>query len=421
MACPINVAETEKLKFFIQLCSTCPQILNDPGLKFFKDFIEQMGGRIPEASESEASEPQAQAKPETAAPPKADIPKQEQADASPDSSETEPEPDIDREGCVEADSETAHEMGDLQKEPTEEDIELANDLRSKAQAAYSEQKYDEAIDLYTQAILLNPKALFFAKRGQCFLKSQKPNACIRDCDRALEINCDSAAAYKFRGRARRLLGHWEESVKDLRQACKLDYDEEADEWLREVTPRAHKLEKYRLDKERRHQEKELQARIKRNQEARDAHRKAQEEEKQRKEDSPTEGMDDDMKSMFADAEMRNAFMEILTDPSKIAKYAGNPKFKKIFDQLSAMGGGGMGGMPGGMGGMGGMPGGMGGMGGMPGGMGGMPGGMGGMPFGFPPGGAAPGADAPPPYEEEPPTAPPTNPKPKASNLTDDLD
>ena len=29
----------------------------------------------------------------------------------------------------------------------------------------------------------------------------KPNAAIRDCDRAIEINPDSAHSYKWRGRA----------------------------------------------------------------------------------------------------------------------------------------------------------------------------------------------------------------------------
>ena len=35
----------------------------------------------------------------------------------------------------------------------------------------------------------------------------------------------------------RLLGHWEDAYKDLTQACKLDYDEQANEMLKEVTPR----------------------------------------------------------------------------------------------------------------------------------------------------------------------------------------
>ena len=34
----------------------------------------------------------------------------------------------------------------------------------------------------------------------------------------------------------RLLGNFLEAAKDLRLACKIDFDEQADEWLREVTP-----------------------------------------------------------------------------------------------------------------------------------------------------------------------------------------
>lgn len=85
-------------------------------------------------------------------------------------------------------------------------------------------------------VLIAGSALLYAKRGQCYLLSSKPVACIRDCTRAVEINPDCAPAYKFRGRAHRLLGHWEEAAKDLRNACKIDFDEQADEWLREVTP-----------------------------------------------------------------------------------------------------------------------------------------------------------------------------------------
>ena len=43
----------------------------------------------------------------------------------------------------------------------------------------------------------------FAKRGNCYIKMKRPNACIRDCTRAIELNPDSAAAHKFRGRANR--------------------------------------------------------------------------------------------------------------------------------------------------------------------------------------------------------------------------
>jgi hypothetical protein len=50
MACPINTEEIEKLKMFIQFASAQPQILNMPQLEFFKKFIVQMGGSIPEGN-----------------------------------------------------------------------------------------------------------------------------------------------------------------------------------------------------------------------------------------------------------------------------------------------------------------------------------------------------------------------------------
>jgi suppressor of tumorigenicity protein 13 len=92
--------------------------------------------------------------------------------------------ELDREGCIEADTDEPQQMGEVDKESTEEDIDKSSEIRSKAAGAYSEQKYEEAVSQYTEAILLNPSnALFYAKRGQAFLKLLKPNACIRDCNR----------------------------------------------------------------------------------------------------------------------------------------------------------------------------------------------------------------------------------------------
>ena len=47
----------------------------------------------------------------------------------------------------------------------------------------------KAIDLFTEAIKLNPQsAAMLAKRGTCYLKLEKPNACIRDCSRFQTIS-----------------------------------------------------------------------------------------------------------------------------------------------------------------------------------------------------------------------------------------
>lgn len=48
MACPINNDEIAKLKMFVQVAAAQPQILNMPQLEFFKKFVEQLGGKIPE-------------------------------------------------------------------------------------------------------------------------------------------------------------------------------------------------------------------------------------------------------------------------------------------------------------------------------------------------------------------------------------
>lgn len=105
---------------------------------------------------------------------------------------------------IEGDELEEQEMGDINKVSTEEEVDQSNEKRSAAMRLFAEQQFDEAIKLYNEAIVLNPtSSLLFAKRGQAFLKLNKPNACIKDCTRALEMNCDSAAGYKFRGRAYR--------------------------------------------------------------------------------------------------------------------------------------------------------------------------------------------------------------------------
>ncbi|XP_058452080.1 hsc70-interacting protein 1-like [Malaya genurostris] len=395
MACPIDPNELVKLKMFIGLCESQPELLNLPQLEFFKRFVEKLGGKIPAGTPNFGEVPKS--KPASQQPEKKESSTKEDSD---------PESDVelDTEGCVEPDDEPEQPMGDSLKEPSEDDIDQANELRSKATAAYSEQNHEEAVKYFTEAILLNPiSALYYAKRGQVYLKLVKPNACIRDCNRALEINPDSATAYKFRGRANRLLGKWEEAAKDLRQACKLDYDEEADEWLKEVTPNAKKIEQHKLKLERRRQEKELRERQERVRKAQEANKKAAEE--SARNDSADFGDflggggggagTEDILNAFKDPEVAAALQDIMSNPSNIAKYQNNPKVMNLVTKIAGQasqsgfpgfgGGAGAGGFPGGFpgAGAGGFPGGFpgAGAGGFPGsGAGGFPG-TGGGPTG----------------------------------------
>ncbi|KAI9590101.1 hypothetical protein GQX74_008269 [Glossina fuscipes] len=259
----------------------------------------------------------------------------------------------DRRGVIPPDRVPEQSTIDFSKNPTEEEIDKAGELRSQAAAAYSDQMYAEAIDFYTQAIELNPgNALFHAKRGQAFLKLQKPNACIRDCNRALAINCDSAAAYKFRGRAHRLLGNWEEAAKDLRQACKLDFDEEADEWLREVTPNAKKIEQHRLKQQRKKDEHDRKAREVRREKARTEASQQQQQHEKHDNTSMPGGFSAganliDLLSSINDPEVMAALQDIMKNPTNIEKYKSNPKLAKIIDVFKSSFPCGVGGFPGG--------------------------------------------------------------------------
>ncbi|MEJ1274538.1 hypothetical protein NN561_005424 [Cricetulus griseus] len=148
--------------------------------------------------------------------------------------------EIDNDGVIEPDTGAPQETGDENAEKIEEMMDQANE-KGAAIEALNDGDLQKAIDLFTDAIKLNPRlAILYAKRASVFVKLQKPNAAIQGCDRAIEINPDSAQPYKCRGKAHRLLGHWEEAAHDLALACKLDYDEDASAMLKEVQPRAQK-------------------------------------------------------------------------------------------------------------------------------------------------------------------------------------
>jgi len=413
----IPPAQLAQLKAFVNILKAQPALLHTPELAFLRDYLESLGATLPPKPEpkQEKEKTPEPAKEDTPAPPE---PEEESQEDEPMSEESDVE--LDMEGVVEADQGDPQSMGDPNKELSEDDFDKFDAKRSEAMSVFSEGEWEKAIPIFTEAIEINAtSAMPFVKRGQCFMKLSKPNACIRDCTRAIEINPDNAAAHKYRGRANRLLGNFLEAAKDLRLACKIDFDDQADEWLREVTPNAKKIEEHERKKQRKREEKEIAEKKDRIKKAQEARAKAAEEA------SDMGGMpggmpggmggmgglfsDPELLESLSDPEVAAAFEDITSNPANIMKYQGNPKVMKLLTKMAGkMGGGGggmggLGGMFGGMGGAGGMPGGMG---GMPGGMGGMPGGMGGMPGGM---GGMPGGAAPPPSGGKPPSA------------TDDLD
>ena len=67
-------------------------------------------------------------------------------------------------------------------------------------------------------------------------KLKRPSAALKDCDRALKSNPDSAVALMWRGRANMLLGNFEDAQKDFSQSARIDSNEVLEDWIRENKP-----------------------------------------------------------------------------------------------------------------------------------------------------------------------------------------
>jgi len=266
--------EVTLLKRFVALCKADPDMLHKPEMAFYKEYLQSLGATIPSKTQKTSEQSQFTSNQF----------EEQQEPESEISEDVLPKPDLDESGIlVDKSGNDLLPMGDQSKETTEEDMEQSNVNRDLAHTYFSQAEYEKSLEHYTKAIMLNPgSSMLFAKRANSLIKLSKFAEAIRDCDRAIKINPDSAQAYKFRGRAHRLLGHWIEAHSDLAIACKLDYDETANEWLKEVEPNAKKLHEYIRTKERLTEEKELQAR-------RERVRKAQEANKHAAEDATASG------------------------------------------------------------------------------------------------------------------------------------
>ncbi|KAM3914519.1 hsc70-interacting protein [Leptodactylus fuscus] len=359
---PLKVKE---LREFVRLCQSNPTVLHSAELSFFTEWLQSMGASIPSPQPKESP----------TKPTQEDQKDEKEDHAPPQEAESEESDlEIDNEGVIPPDNEAPQEMGNDDLEVTEEMMNEANEKKVEAIKALGDGELQQAIDLFTDAIKLSPRiAILYAKRASVYVKLQKPNAAIRDCDKAIAINPDSAQPYKWRGKAHRLLGHWEESAHDLAMACKLDYDEDASAMLKEVQPRAQKIIEHKRKYERKRQEKEINERKERVRKAKEEHERAQREEEARRQAGAQFGgfpggfpggmpgmpgmaggfpggmagmpgvseilSDPEVLTAMQDPEVMAAFQDVAQNPANISKYQSNPKVMNLISKLSTKFGG----------------------------------------------------------------------------------
>ncbi|XP_013787333.1 hsc70-interacting protein-like [Limulus polyphemus] len=372
MAYRFDKEQVNQLQGFIDVCQKHPEVLHTPELSFFSIYLKSLGATIPpppkpkEESESKSTFGEHPTEEEEA---------KEPAEEKEEEEEIESDIDLDNTGVIEPDTDEPQPVGDESVEVTEEMMDESNEKRGQAMEAYSEGKYEDAIKLLTEAILKNPhSAVLYAKRASIFVKMEKPNAAIRDCDKALSLNPDQALAYKFRGRAHRLLGNWEKAQLDLATACRIDFSEDANEWLKEVLPNAKKIQEHRRKYERRKEEREIREKKERIRKAKEEREREYEREKQQSQAGNAgpefggfpggfpgvpggmpSGMgagiqtlfqDPEILQAFQDPEVAAAFQDISSNPANIGKYQSNPKVASLMKKMAEKMGGGP--MPSGM-------------------------------------------------------------------------
>ncbi|EUD68398.1 suppressor-tumorigenicity protein 13 [Plasmodium inui San Antonio 1] len=355
-------AALEELKHFVSLCKQDPAILQKPEFSFFKEFIESCGGKVPKDKDFYEH-----------------IPSEDSTEEKSYNEDKEEQDDEDEEEVEEEQEQEKENDEDLMKEETiecpplaptiegdlsEQAIEEICNLKEEAVNLVQENNFEEALEKYNKIISYgNPSAMIYTKRASVLLSLKRPKACIRDCTEALNLNIDSANAYKIRAKAYRYLGKWESAHADIEQGQKIDYDEdlwEMQKLIEEKYKKIYEKRRYKINKEEEKKRKEREKELKKRLAAKKAAEKAY------KDNSKRENYDSD---------------------SSDSSYS-QPDFSGDFPggMPGGLGGGLGGGFPGGM--DGGMPGGMGA--GYPGGFpGGLGGGMGGgMPAGL--GGGIPG-------------------------------
>uniref|UniRef100_A0A0R3W549 TPR_REGION domain-containing protein n=1 Tax=Taenia asiatica TaxID=60517 RepID=A0A0R3W549_TAEAS len=99
----------------------------------------------------------------------------------------------------------------------------AEKLKTQGNSFMALDKFDEAIDCYSQAIALDPtNAIYYCNRAAAKSRLNKDNDCIEDCEKALEIDPTYSKAYGRMGLAYSTMGKYEKAIEAYKKAISLD-------------------------------------------------------------------------------------------------------------------------------------------------------------------------------------------------------
>ncbi|KAJ3148269.1 hypothetical protein HDU89_004866 [Geranomyces variabilis] len=99
----------------------------------------------------------------------------------------------------------------------------AEDLKTSGNKEMAAKKYTEAIDLYTQAIALNPEnPVYYSNRAAAYTQVSKFDDAVADAKKAVEIDSNYSKAYSRMGQAYFCLTKFQEAIEACDEGLRLD-------------------------------------------------------------------------------------------------------------------------------------------------------------------------------------------------------
>lgn len=102
-------------------------------------------------------------------------------------------------------------------------MSTADELKAKGNAALQAEKFEEAIQHYTEAIKIDSNNhILYSNRSAAFAKVGKYAESLQDAEKTIDLKSDWAKGYSRKGAALELLNRQEEAIKTYEQGLKHD-------------------------------------------------------------------------------------------------------------------------------------------------------------------------------------------------------
>ncbi|KAH8394628.1 hypothetical protein KR222_000305, partial [Zaprionus bogoriensis] len=137
---------------------------------------------------------------------------------------------------------TPTEKQDLPVDAMAQQHKKANDIKDQGNTYVKQADYNRAIEAYTEAIIAYPHdPVYFINRALCYLKLERYDNCVEDCEAAIVLDKLCVKAYYRRMQANESLGNNMEALKDCTTVLAIEpKNQEAKRSLQRINERLRK-------------------------------------------------------------------------------------------------------------------------------------------------------------------------------------